>query len=98
MGELHRHARVFQLLAQDGFPPGLFFKVDDVGSELVFLRIVSHVEQTERHLSEAGRGRHEVAAFHDALYQFVGQRLPCLIMEGEGAQEFFLYGKVLHKL
>ena len=41
---------------------------------------------------------HEVAALHDAVNQFVRQRLARLIMESKGAQEFLLNGIVLHEL
>ena len=96
--ELHRHARVLQLFAQDGFLPRTFLESRDVGGELVTLCVVCHVQQTETHLSQTGGSCHEVAALHDAAYQFVGQWLACLIMEGEGSEEVLLHGEVLHKL
>ena len=64
----------------------------------MLLSVVSHIEQTERHLAQTGRGSHEVATLHDALDQFVGERFARLVMEGEGAQKLLLYGEVLHKL
>ena len=96
--ELYGHAGVGQLLAQDSLLPSLLLVGDDVLVKSFALGVVSHVEQSERHLSQAGCGNHEVAAFGDAPDQLVRQWLSRLIVEGEGAQEVFLNGKVLHEL
>ena len=96
--ELHRHAGVLHLFADDGFLPGVFLKRLDIVRKGVLLRVVGHVEQSERYLSQTGRCCHEVTAFDDACYQFVGEWFSRLVVEGEGAQKFFLYGEILHEL
>ena len=50
--ELNRHTRVLQLFAQNGFLPGFLLEGNDVVGEFVFLRIIRHVKQSERDLSE----------------------------------------------
>ena len=96
--ELYGHTGIGQLWCDHGLCPGFLLEWDDVVVESFLLGVVSHVEQSEAHLSQTSVGSHEVAALHDALYQVVGQRLACLIVEGEGAKEVFLHSIVLHEL
>ena len=98
MRELHGHTGVWQLWHHDRLLPCLLLEWDDVVGELVLLRVVRHVEETETYLAQASVGCHEVAALHDALYQLVWQWLARLVMEGEGAEEVLLHRIVLHKL
>ena len=98
MRKLHRHTRVGQLFAKDGFLPGFLLEGDDVVREFVLLRIVCHIQQSERYLSQTGRCRHEVTALDDTVDELVGQWLACLIVEGESAQKVLFYGEILHKL
>ena len=98
MRELHGHAGVRALLANDGLAPCLLLEGDDILVELMSLRVVSHVQQTEADLSQAGLCHHVVAASDDAAYQLVGQGFTRLIVEGEGLQEVLLHGIVLHEL
>ena len=96
--KLHRHTRVGQLFAKDGFLPDFLLEGDDVVREFVLLRIVCHIQQSERYLTQTGRCRHEVTALDDAVDELVGQRFACLIVEGERAQEIFFDSEILHKL
>ena len=98
MGELHRHACVLELRSDHCLGPSLVFVVDDVVIEGVALGVVSHIQQTETHLTQTAVAHHEVAAVHDAADKLVGQRLAGLIMVGKGTEEFLLYGIVFHKL
>ena len=98
MRELHRHTGVLQLFAQYGFLPGLLFEGDDIGSECLTLRVISHIQQSETDLTQTGSSHHEVTTLHNATYQLVGQGLACLIVEGKRTQKVLFYGKVLHKL
>ena len=96
--KLYRHTRVGQLLAKDGFLPGFLLEGDDVVREFVLLRIVCHIQQSERYLTQTGRCRHEITALDDAVDEFVGQWFTRLIVEGEGPQEIFFDGEIFHKL
>ena len=96
--ELHRHARLGQLFAEDGLLPGFLFKGDDVFRERFALCVVGHVEQSEAHLAQTCHACHEVSAAHDAVDQLVGNHLARLVMKGEGLQELALNGEILHEL
>ena len=102
VGELNGHAGIegSMLFAglQLGFLPSLAFEGDDVLVELIPFGIVSHIQQSETHLAQAAVGHHEIATLADALNQFVGDGLACLIMEGKSAQELLFHGEVLHEL
>ena len=98
MGELYRHAGFGQLSAEDGFGPRLFLEWHDVFGELLLLGVIGHVEQPEAHLSQTTVADEEIAAFHDAFYQFVGNGLARLIVESKRAQKVFLHGIVFHEL
>ena len=60
--------------------------------------VIGHVEQPEAHLSQTTVADEEIAAFHDAFYQFVGNGLARLIVESKRAQKVFLHGIVFHEL
>ena len=98
VAELHRHARVGQLLCYHGFLPCLLFKGYEVAGKRLFHGVVGHVEQSEAHLPHATVGSHEVAAPDYACYQFVRDGFARLVVESKRAQELLFHGIILHKL
>ncbi len=98
VGELYGHTGVGELRHDDGVFPGLLLKLHQVAGERLALGVVSHVEQSEAHLPQAGVGNVEVAAARDAVDELIGNGLARLIVEGESAEEVALDGVVLHEL
>ena len=98
MRELNGHTGIRQLLRHHGLCPGFLLKRDDIVGKFIFLGVISHIEQTKRHLTQTSVCHIVVAALDDAADQFIGEGFSRLVMEGEGAQELLFDGEVLHEL
>ena len=98
MRELYAHICIWDSRQQLGAAPSLTFEVQYVLGEWFRQRVIGHIEHAEAELPDAGITAMEVAALADALDEFVGQRLSCLVVIGKGMQKLGLNGEVLHQL
>ena len=69
-----------------------------ITAERFFERIVRHIEQAVGNLPHCAVGYVEIAAAHNLVDKFFGQRFSRLVVLCKCTQEFFLYGKVFHNL